>query len=87
VPLGSVFGRTTGAQNAAVISGAFAGDISIRGAGAGGDATAVAVIGDLLAIARDRAAIVPARSLSRPVAIGGLAEAERCEDFNYAEAV
>jgi len=83
----SLFARTTGAQNAAVISGAFAGDISISGAGAGGDATAVAVIGDLIAIARDRAAIVPAPSLSRPATIHGLANAARCPELNYAEAV
>jgi homoserine dehydrogenase len=60
VPRDSVFARTTGAQNAAIITGAHAGDIGIFGAGAGGDATAVAIISDILAIARDRAAIVPA---------------------------
>ena len=87
VPRGSLFARTTGAQNAAVISGAFAGDISISGAGAGGDATAVAVLGDLIAIARDRAAIVPAPSLCQPATIDGLAKAERCYQVNYAEAV
>ncbi len=67
----SWFARTIGPQNAAVISGVFAGDIRLSGAGAGGDATAVAVIGDLLAIARDRAAIVPAPVLSRPARIIG----------------
>ncbi len=67
----SWFARTIGPQNAAVISGVFAGDIRLSGAGAGGDATAVAVIGDLLAIARDRAAIVPAPVLSRPTRIIG----------------
>ena len=56
----SIFARTTGAQNAALITGAHAGEIGIFGAGAGGDATAVAVISDIAAIARDRAAIVPA---------------------------
>jgi homoserine dehydrogenase len=71
VPRRSVFGRTAGAQNAAVVTGAFAGDITITGAGAGGDATAVAVISDILAIARDRAAIVPAPRLSRPSRIHG----------------
>ena len=71
VARGSFFARTTGPQNAAVISGAFAGDIRLSGAGAGGDATAVAVIGDLLAIARDKAAIVPAPALSRPHRILG----------------
>jgi homoserine dehydrogenase len=68
----SIFGCTAGAQNAAIISGTHAGDISIAGAGAGGDATAVAVISDLLAIARDRAAVVPAPVLSTPAKIVGL---------------
>jgi homoserine dehydrogenase len=74
---GSFFARTTGPQNAAVISGAFAGDIRLSGTGAGGDATAVAVIGDLLAIARDRAAIVPAPALSRPARINGRSSANQ----------
>src|SRR5688572_20885944 len=77
VPRGSVFARTTGAQNAAIISGVHAGDIAISGAGAGGDATAVAVISDLLAIARDRAAVVPAPTLSAPRAIVGLRTSNR----------
>jgi len=72
VPRSSVFGRTTGAQNAAVITGEHAGEIGVFGAGAGGAATAVAAIGDLLTIARDRAAIVPAPTLSTPALIAGL---------------
>lgn len=64
VPCESMFGRTTGPQNAAIISGEHSGDTGISGVGAGGGATAVAVIGDLIAIARDRAAIVPAPILS-----------------------
>ena len=60
----SIFGRTLGAQNAALITGVHAGDIGVFGAGAGGDATAVAILSDLAAIARDRAAIVPAPRLS-----------------------
>jgi homoserine dehydrogenase len=72
VKAGSLFARTTGAGNAAVITGEFAGDIQITGAGAGGDATAVAIVSDLLAIAKDRAAIEPAPRLSRPAAIAGL---------------
>jgi homoserine dehydrogenase len=55
VPYGSIFAATSGPQNAAVISGAHSGDITISGAGAGGDATAVAILSDVLAIARDRA--------------------------------
>jgi homoserine dehydrogenase len=68
----SLFGRTTGPQNAAIITGVFAGDIALAGAGAGGDATAVAVLGDLLAVARGRSAAVPARPLERPKSISGL---------------
>src|SRR4029078_2297612 len=55
VPRDDVFGRTTGANNAAVISGRYSGETTIAGAGAGGDATAVAIISDIAAIARDRA--------------------------------
>jgi len=55
----SLFARTLGAQNAAIITGAHSGEIGIFGAGAGGDATAVAILSDIAAIARDRAAIVP----------------------------
>ena len=64
VPRGSMFARTTGAQNAALITGVHAGDIGVFGAGAGGDATAVAILSDLAAIAKDRAAIVPPPRLS-----------------------
>ena len=71
VPRDSIFGRTAGAENAAVVTGVHAGDISIAGAGAGGDATAVAVISDILAIARDRAAVVPAPVLVSPRRIKG----------------
>ncbi len=60
VPQSSIFGRTVGAGNAAVITGQHAGEIAICGLGAGGDATAVAILSDLAAIARDRAATVPA---------------------------
>ncbi len=72
VPRSSLFARTVGANNAALISGAYAGDIAISGQGAGGDATAVAVISDIVAIARDRAAIVPAPCLTPPRTIAGL---------------
>ena len=77
----SVFARATGPENAAVITGRFAGDITLTGAGTGGDATAVAAIGDVIAIARDRAAIVPAPVLAEPQTITGLT------DHKLAEAV
>jgi homoserine dehydrogenase len=64
VDAASIFARTMGPQNAAVITGAHSGDIGIFGAGAGGDATAVAILGDITAIARDRHAIVPAPVLN-----------------------
>jgi len=83
VPRGSVFARTAGPQNAAVVSGVHAGDVAISGAGAGGDATAVAVISDILAIARDRAAVVPAPALSVPRAIIGLAARPGISDFRF----
>jgi homoserine dehydrogenase len=60
----SLFARTKGPQNAAGITGAHSGETGIFGAGAGGDATAVAILGDIAAIARDKSAIVPAPVLS-----------------------
>jgi homoserine dehydrogenase len=64
VPRGSIFASATGAQNAALITAEHSGETGIFGTGAGGDATAVAIISDLAAIARDRAAIVPAPVLN-----------------------
>ncbi len=54
------------------MTGEFGGDVQISGLGAGGDATAVAIIGDLQTLARDRAAIVPAPSLSTPRHVVGV---------------
>jgi len=64
VPRDSIFGRAKGPENVAVITGEHAGEIAISGAGAGGGPTAVAIISDIAAIARDRAAIVPPPSLT-----------------------
>jgi homoserine dehydrogenase len=51
VPRGSPFGRNEGANNIVTISGQFGGESTFSGAGAGGPATAVAVVSDLLALA------------------------------------
>ena len=75
VPRGSIFARATGPQNAALITGVHSGDIGIFGRGAGGDATAAAILSDLIAIARDRAAIVPAPVLTSEFTID-------CGDFS-----
>jgi homoserine dehydrogenase len=50
VPLGSSFGRNEGANNVVSIYGKYGGESSFSGAGAGGPATAVAVVSDLLAL-------------------------------------
>ena len=55
-----------------MITGAHAGDVGLFGAGAGGAATAVALIADLLVIARDPSACVPAPALTTPATITGL---------------
>ncbi len=81
VPRSSIFARTDGPQNAALITGEHAGEVGVFGAGAGGAATAVAAIGDLLTIARDRAAIVPAPVLSAPALIKGLDRGTPIVDF------
>ena len=56
-------------------------DLDGLDAAAGGDATAVAVISDLLAIACDRAALVPAPRLSAPRIVQGLGSGARFVDF------
>jgi hypothetical protein len=47
VAFSSIFGRTRGPRNAALITGEYSGETGIFGVGAGGAATAVAVISDL----------------------------------------
>jgi homoserine dehydrogenase len=75
----SVFGRAEGPDNAAVVRCAYAGDITLSGTGAGGDAAAVAIITDLVAIGRDRAAIVPAPVLADAGEINGYSEQKLAE--------
>jgi homoserine dehydrogenase len=68
----TIFARTYGAHNAAVILGQYGGALALAGEGAGSHAVATAIIADLRAIARDRAAIVPAPVLVEPQSLTGL---------------
>ena len=81
VPHATLFSTIHGPRNAAIISCVYAGDIMLSGQGAGGDASAVAIIADVLTIARDRAAIVPAPVLVPARTIQGFS------DSSFAEAV
>jgi len=76
VPAGSPFGRCDGVLNRVEVDAAPVGRVAFEGPGAGGPATASAVLGDLVAIARGLGstwagaapAIEPARVAVRPVA-------------------
>jgi homoserine dehydrogenase len=72
LPRDSFLARTREVDNAALLECSRAGEIGLFGRGAGGDATAVAVVSDVLRIARDPAALVPAPSLTRPAIVSGL---------------
>ena len=66
VPRESPIAWSHGTQNMVVTTGEFGGDVVFSGHGAGGDATAVAVVSDLLAVAQGaRPVTLPV--LSRPV--------------------
>ncbi len=70
VPLSSTFARTSGSENVIVVSGERAGDVVLRGRGAGPEPTAVAVVSDVLSIAgggQRRAFPPPAPLVSRPL--------------------
>jgi homoserine dehydrogenase len=79
VESGSLFARTVGPRNAAIVSCEYAGDVTLAGQGVGGAASASAILGDVLAIARDRAAIVPAPVLVAPRTISGLSDSPLAE--------
>jgi homoserine dehydrogenase len=79
VPQDSPFGRTTGPENTAVLVTAHAGTVTLSGVGGGAEAMSAALIGDVIAIARDRAAIVPAPVLIEPKEIRGLADSRVAE--------
>ena len=55
VSAASALGRVGGSRNIVVVDGEFGGETAFSGFGAGGDPTAVAVVSDLMAIARRRA--------------------------------
>lgn len=56
VPQSSMLARVRGCDNAVVVTGTLGGDTVFAGAGAGGNATGVAVVSDLLAIASTQTA-------------------------------
>src|SRR5207237_10536562 len=67
----SALARVSGNQNVVTVVGEFGGETAFYGQGAGGNATAVAVISDLLAIAQSRcrghgAGLRPAAAAARP---------------------
>ena len=65
VPLASPLARVHGSENLVTVTGRFGGETSFGGRGAGGDPTAVAVVSDVLGIARG--ARPPARPKPVPV--------------------
>src|SRR5687768_7238825 len=54
VPLDSPLARVRGSENLVTLQGRFGGETTFGGLGAGGEPTAVAILSDLLAIARER---------------------------------
>ena len=52
MPLSSPLARAQGSQNLVSVNGEFGGETTYSGFGAGGDPTAVAVVSDLMSIAR-----------------------------------
>ena len=57
VPLGSPLAWSRGTENMVLVGGEYGGDVVFSGHGAGGNATAVAVVSDLLAIAHGSCAV------------------------------
>ena len=61
VSQGSPLARAQGCENVVIANGKFGGKTAFSGAGAGGNATAVAVVSDLLALAQGRLSLGPRR--------------------------
>ncbi|QBK30859.1 homoserine dehydrogenase [Roseitalea porphyridii] len=66
VPLGSVIAQVEGVTNAVAVEADIVGTLLMSGPGAGGDATASAVIGDLADIAKSQPGRQQAPALGRP---------------------
>lgn len=75
VPLDSPLARVRGSENIVTLHGRFGGETTFGGLGAGGEPTAVAVLSDLLAVAREGA---------RPVTRSPCARVEVSPDFTSA---
>jgi homoserine dehydrogenase len=82
LPRDSFLARITGVQNAALITSEHSGEIGIFGAGAGGAATAVAVLSDIVAIAKDRSAVIPPPTLTTNFSIRGLEFRSRSSELS-----
>jgi homoserine dehydrogenase len=67
VPEASLLGQSIGPANVVNVTGRYGGTTQFAGAGAGGLATAVAVVSDLVALTRERAARVPRRAIPAAV--------------------
>jgi homoserine dehydrogenase len=77
VPIDSTMAHITGSLNLVLSSGQYGGQTAFSGHGAGGHSTAVAVVSDLLAIARGRkGGVVRPRAMSVPMPVSGNFESE-----------
>jgi homoserine dehydrogenase len=65
VPLDSPLARVRGSENLVTLRGQFGGETTFGGLGAGGEPTAVAVLSDLLAIAREGTTTTPRAAAGR----------------------
>jgi homoserine dehydrogenase len=65
VPLDSPLARVRGSENLVTLRGQFGGETTFGGLGAGGEPTAVAVMSDLLAIAREGTTSTPRAAVGR----------------------